>query len=437
MLRSKKLFLFIIGFMVQTAVLFAQQETTLQFLTWVPQAGYTDLTIKPDQYKTAISIPIIGSVQGYYYNSAFKYTSLVNGNTVDPNNVIPKLKDKNQVYSGGSFDLLSVRFQKKEIYFQISLREIWTQRFVYTNDLANLVWNGNASYAGQTADLSGVRVAGNYYRELGISATKSMNDKFIVGVRAKLLMGMTNVTTQQSESTLYTAPDGSSISGHSDFTLLTSGLVNDKDIKTNDMLGFNNLGAAIDFGGRYKYSEKLSFACNVKNLGFIHWSKDVKNYKVNGDYTYTGYLMRDSTDIANADWNNILDTLESVFKPNEDSNPYNSWLSPTIYFSGNYILKENIGLYSSLALDIYHGVLPVLTVGATHTLGSTLQTTINYTIMPNSYFNIGGGLAVRAGGIQVYMACDNIIAVFDPYDVKYFNARLGVNILLGKPETKE
>lgn len=411
---------------------------TLPSLTWVPQAGYTDLTIQPDQYKKSIGIPLISSVQLYYLNSAFGYNNLVKDNLVQPNNVIPKLKKYNQLYSGGSFDLFSMRFNVQKTHFQVSLRDVWTQRFVYTNDLANLVWNGNASFAGKNANLNDVRVAANYYRELAVAANKSINDRLIIGVRGKFLMGMANVTTQQSKSTLYTDPDGMSLSGHSELTVLTAGWMNDDKIKAGDFFGFQNLGAAADIGARYKVTDKLSVACNVTNIGFINWKKDVKNYRVNGDYTYKGYIMHDSADIANADWQNVVDTLEAVFKPKEDSKAYTSWLTPSIYLSGNYILKEDLTLYSAFAFDVYHNNFrPMFTVGGTQTFGKTVQATLNYTVTPQSYFNIGGGFAVRGGPVQFYMACDNIVAVFDPYAVKYFNFRMGVNFLLGKGDTAE
>jgi hypothetical protein len=437
MSHSKSIVLFVSIFLLHVSKVCAQQETTLQFLTWVPQANYTDLTIQPTGYKTSIALPFIGSMQAYYFNSAFKYNTLVADNTIDPNSVIPSLKNKNQLYSGGSYDLFSMRFKKKDTYFQFSIRDVWTQRFVYPYDLANIIWNGNSSYAGQTADLSNTRIALNYYREFGFAFNKAINDKLIIGSRVKFLTGLANVTTQESQTSLYTDPNGLSVSGHSEFTLLTSGLINDEVIKTSDILGFSNVGAALDLGGRYKLNEKISLACNVTNIGFIHWTKDVKNYRVNGDYTYTGYQIRDSADITNADWQNVLDTLEAVFKPKEDSDKYNSWLSPTVYLSGNYLLKENLYLYSSLALDVYHAVIPAFTIGATHTFHKVFQTTLNYTIMPNNYLNIGGGFAVRGGPFQYYMSCDNIVAVFDPYSVKYFNARLGLNIVLGRKEKNE
>jgi hypothetical protein len=432
MLVSKKIFILIPVFLLSIVSGFAQQEMTLPFLTWVPQAGYTDLTIQPDQYKKSIGIPFISSVQLYYFNSAFRYNGLVKDNVIQPNNVIPKLKKHNQLYSGGSFDLFSMRFSVGKTYFQVSLRDVWSQRFVYTNDLANLVWNGNASFAGKNANLNDIRIGANYYRELGLSATKSIGDRLIIGVRGKFLMGMTNVTTQESKNTLYTDPDGLSISGHSEFTLLTSGLVNDDQIRAGDFLGFQNLGAAADIGARYKVTDKLSFACNVTNIGFINWKKDVKNYRVNGDYTYNGYIMHDSADIVNANWQNVVDTLETIFKPKQDSKAYKSWLTPSIYVSGNYLLKEDLTLYSSFAIDMYHNFKPTVTVGGTQTFGKTIQATVNYSVTSNSYFNVGGGFAVRGGPAQFYLSCDNIVAVFDPYSVKYFNARLGINFLLGK-----
>lgn len=434
MLVFKNIFFTAGLFAVTGMSLLAQQETTLPALTWVPQAGYTDLTIKPDQYKMSVAFPVIGSFQIYYQNSAFTYNKLVQGNIIDPNLVIPTLKNKNHLYTGGSFDLFSMRFKTTNTYYQVSLRDVWNQRLDYTRDLANLIWNGNGSYAGRTADLNDVRVAANYYRELALAATKPVNDKLTLGIRGKFLMGVANVTTQESNSSLYTEPDGLSISGHSQFTLLTSGIAGNEQFSAKDVLGFDNLGVGADLGARYKVSEKVSVALNVTNIGFIHWKGNVKNYRVNGDYTSTGYLMRDSADVANADWQNVLDTLEAVFKPKEDSKAYSSWLSPTLYLSANYSIQQNTTLYASVAADIYHAVYPTFTVGAVQQIGKALQATVNYSLMPNNYFNVGGGFVLRGGPAQFYLTCDNIPGLFDPYAVKYFNARLGLNFLFGKIE---
>lgn len=424
-----------ITFIVICAKVSAQQETTLQYLTWVPQAGYTDLTIQTDHYKSSFSVPILGSFQLYYFNSAFNYNQLVKDNTIDPNLVIPKLNKMNQVYSGGSYDIFSMRFKKKDIFYHLSIRDVWSQRLTYSYDLANLLWNGNAQYAGQTADLNNTRISGNYYHEISLAASKKVNEKLIVGVRGKILMGLANVTTKESESNLYTDPNGLSISGHSHFTLLTSGIINDNQLKANDIFGFGNLGLAADFGARYKINEKISLAFNVNNIGFIRWKNNVKNYRVDGDYTSTGYIMHDSADVVNADWQNVVDTLNTVFKPKEDSKSYTSWLSPTIYLSGNYLLRESTNLYASVAADIYHNFRPTFTVGAVQTINHTFQLALNYSIMPNNLFNLGGGFVIRGGPVQYYLSCDNLPALFDPYSVKYFNARMGLNFVFGKPES--
>ena len=440
MLVSKKI-AFVFGFLALlfTTKVVAQQETTLPYLTWVPQAGYTDLTILPDHYKKSFSIPVIGSFQVYYFNSAFNYNNLVKGDIVDPARVLPNLKKLNQVYSGGSFDIFSMRFQKGKTFYHISIRDVWTERFTYTSDLAQLLWNGNAAYAGKTADLSNTRIAGNYYHELALAASKSINEKLIIGVRGKVLMGLANVTTKESETSLYTDPNGLSISGNSQLTLLTSGIVNGDNVQVNpkDIFGVSNLGLGADFGARYKITDKVSVACNVNNIGFIHWSGNVQNYRINGSYTSSGYYLRDSADVADADWENVIDTLDEVFKPQKDSKAYNSWLSPTIYMSGNYLIRPTTTVYASVAADIYHGLRPTFTVGGVQTLNNTFQVALNYSLMPNNLFNLGGGFVIRGGPVQYYLSCDNLPALFDPYSVKYFNARMGLNFVFGKPEPKE
>jgi hypothetical protein len=98
------------------------------------------------------------------------------------------------------------------------------------------------------------------------------------------------------------------------------------------------------------------------------------------------------------------------------------------------LLRETTTLYTSLAADIYYGLRPTFTLGAVQTFGNTFQVALNYSVMPNNLFNLGGGFVVRGGPVQYYLSCDNLPALFDPYAVKYFNARMGLNFTFGKPE---
>ncbi|MFN8415224.1 MAG: DUF5723 family protein [Cytophagaceae bacterium] len=416
-------------------LVFAQQETTIGQLSFTGQSGYADIS-KLASYRTTVSLPFIGGFQTSYLNSGFAYNDLVSqDNVVDPGKVIPDLKRLNTVNTSGTIEWANVRIRHGDKQIQVTFRDVYSMRVIYPKTLAELGWYGNAHFAGQTADLSGLRIQQNYYRELGIAYTFKMNDKWTIGVKPKLLMGVTNVTTRHSKNSIYTDPDGLEIKGNADIDIYTSGFVNSDnefDFGPKDFFTLKNLGWGLDLGATYKLNDKINISGNLMNLGMIRWTNKVNRYDINGDYNYTGYILHDSADIANADWKNVLDTLEAIFKPEITHKSYNSYLSPQLYLKGEYLYNDKLTLYGAYISDIYFRYRAIVTVGGVYTINHMFQATLNYSFMTDKYFNIGAGVAYNAGPVQIYGALDNIPGFFDPFNQRYFNARAGINFVFGK-----
>lgn len=414
---------------------FAQQETTIGQLSFTPQSVYADVA-KLGAYRTTVSLPFIGGFQASYLNSAFTYNDLVSqDNVVDPGSVIPDLKKLNNVHTSGAIEWANVRIRNGNKQLQVTFRDVYSLRVIYPKTLAELAWYGNGYFAGQTADLSGLRVQQNYFRELGIGYTFKMNDKWTIGIKPKLLMGVTNVTTRHSKNSIYTDPDGLEINGNADINIYSSGFVdenNEFDFSPKDFFSLKNLGWGLDLGATYKLNDKITLSGNLMSVGMIHWKNNVTRYDINGDYKYTGYILKDSTDIANADWKNVLDTLEEIFKPEISHKAYNSYLSPQLYLKGDYKFNDRLTLYGVYISDIYFRYRAIITVGGVYQFNRLFQATLNYSFMTDKYFNIGAGLAFNAGPVQLYAALDNVSGFFDPFNQRYFNVRAGINFVVGK-----
>lgn len=416
----------------------AQQETTIPMLSFTPQSGYADVT-RLSNFRTSVAFPILGGLHQSFLNSGFTFNELVTSdNIVDPNRVIPGLNKMNFLTTNGSLEWFNVRIRKDDKQWQVSLREVYSLRVNYPQTLAQLVWYGNGYFAGQTADLSGFRIQQNLYRELAIGYTKKINDRWTIGFKPKLLFGITNVTTRHSTNTLYTESNGLELTGTADIDIYTSGLIDEQGdiaVEAKTFLGLKNLGWGLDAGTRYKVSDKVTLAANAVNLGMIRWKNQITRYDVNGEYSYTGLVLRDSADLANADWQNVLDTLESIFKPDISRSAYTSYLSPQIYLTGEYVYSQKLTFFASYISDIYYRYRPMFSVGGVVQLGQLFQATVNYTYMTENAFNLGGGFAFNAGPVQLYISCDHLPAAFDPYNQKYFNVRGGINFVFGKVDS--
>ena len=49
----------------------------------------------------------------------------------------------------------------------------------------------------------------------------------------------------------------------------------------------------------------------------------------------------------------------------------------------------------------------------------------------NSYNNLGLGVALKEGAMQLYFVSDNVLALADPSKTSFVNGRVGINFLFG------
>jgi hypothetical protein len=267
--------------------------------------------------------------------------------------------------------------------------------------------------------------------------TKKINDHWTIGIKPKLLFGLLNFTTKTAEASLYTDPNGFELSGNVKYDIYTSGYVEDTSnstigITAKDILGFKNVGYGLDAGVRYAFNDKISVSANLKDLGFIRWKSKTANYHIDGYYKTTGVIINDSSSIVNADWEKSLDSIGDTFNPSIDRKKYTTYLTTRLSLSGDYKVNDWLTAYATLNTFVYYKLFHTLTIGSTFTFGKYFQGTLNYSIMKNNYANIGFGLALNAGPAQLFFVTDNIPAVFNPYQFKYTNISLGINITLNR-----
>jgi hypothetical protein len=72
-----------------------------------------------------------------------------------------------------------------------------------------------------------------------------------------------------------------------------------------------------------------------------------------------------------------------------------------------------------------------LTVSANANAGRMLSASMSYSVMNNSYNNLGVGLALRGGGFQLYIISDNLNLAFYRAGSSNVNVWFGLNIVIG------
>ena len=446
----------------------AQQNLTLYNMHAIPQSMYVNPGIMPDS-RINIGLPILSSVYFNKSNSGFKLTDLVtkgeHGATyLDINNMVSHLATNNYLSTSLQTDLLSFGFKSKKSYFSFNATQKFVWRLRYPKDFINFLWKGNGASLGETLHFNfGLDVSD--YMEYGIGYAYEVDDKLSIGGRVKMYSGIVNVSTKTSDITLTTDPNTYDITATSNIEVNTSGFGDGafKDFKAIDYFTkLHNRGFGLDLGGQYKLNDKITLSASLLDLGYIKWKyspSNIVSHNPNASFTYQGIdinqFINDSTTIDKA-VRYVFDSLGTSFRLDTLHHAYKTKIGSQIYLGGKYQINEDS--YASLLLQGHFfdkKLHPAMALAYNWKLDRYLTGSINYAIYNRSFLNLGLGLSLNAGPIQLYAVSDNLLGILIyqnytiknggttrdityPGNAKNANLRVGLNLTIGrKPLDKD
>ncbi len=450
----------------------AQQNLTLYNMPMIQQSQYANPAIRPEARINIGFLPILTSTYVNFANSGFTLSQIIkeqNGKTVvDLNNGLNKLGKKNVLSLTGEVDLISFGFKQKKNYWSFSVIEKLDYRMMYPKDLFSLVILGNAApeNIGRTLNL-GLKNDFNAYTEIGLGFNRVIKeDKLIVGGKLKYLAGQANLYTKHATATLETNKDSLDITASSNIAMYAS-TPYDKNgnFDSKGLTSFKNNGVAIDLGAQYNLTEKIKLSASVIDLGFIRWNNNnvsAISDNPNAKATFKGvdisqYFLNsnnpDSSSVGSS-INHTFDSLAKTFNVKIDSNAkaYTAPMFTKMYVGGNYQLNK-----WSNASALFYGqfyaktIRPAVTLGYNVSVKHWLRASVTYSMLNRSFANVGAGLSINLGGLQIYAVSDNVLGsvVFDKYTqgsssfiapsiAKTLNVRFGINLAIGrKPQDRD
>jgi hypothetical protein len=120
---------------------------------------------------------------------------------------------------------------------------------------------------------------------------------------------------------------------------------------------------------------------------------------------------------------------------------YQSYVTATyakIYFSGYYRINKHNAFTLMFRGDIIgRSFLPSFTLAYSGNFFNMLDVYATYSIIGNDYLNVGAGLGLRLGPIQLYAATDNILAAFSPLNSSLLNVQMGLMINISDKKNKK
>ena len=450
-------------------MLVSQQVNTLYFMENAPVRNFLNPAFQPIK-NFYISLPVIGFTQFNVGNNSLSINDIIynyNGQTIsflhpngDLNRFYNTLKPTTIIRTDLQTNLLSFGFRNKSSFWNFSLTEKVDGYVGIPKDLFKLSLFGTTSIDNNTFDLSTLQTDVTVYTEAGIGYSKHINNKLLLGVKVKFLMGSANISNSNNEIAMHLGLGQWNLKGSGSANVSSPARIdignNFQSVTINsptsiaDWLKPSGYGAGIDFGAVYSLTDRLDLSAAIIDLGFINWNKNVRNINYGVDYTFDGVAQVSSSQGSN--------TISKVYNQLTTGNSLVDSLTNALQTSTNQSISNNsyiTGTTSKLNLGIeYELVDKILSLGLLSrtyifkkSVSEEITTSINahpidwfnasasYSFVNGRFGTIGAGIGLRTGFVHWFLAADYIpfektsYSIPLPYKSTVFNLAIGVNLV--------
>lgn len=452
--------LFIFGILMVSSV-YAQQNATLYNMRSVYQRTYVNPGLLPDA-KAYIGIPVLGSQYFNLSNNRLDMKVLSSALEKQPNDSfflnISKLASvfgkRNNVNLAWDFDILNlgIKVGNNVLAFNTTLKSM--SKFSYPGDFFKIILEGNG---GENLDKDmdfSLGIDMQQYVEFGFYYGREHSEKLTFGTRVKYLQGISNVWLEKGDITFRTNAEDFALNVKSDIKLRTAATFVDpsfidsaQGLSTNfpkGLLGFKNNGIGIDLGAQYYITKRIAVSASLIDLGFIKWNSNATTFtsKFPGQWTtFNGVdfndVFKDSADFGQK-VETLADSLGNRLNVVQSRESYTRSLYTQFYLGSNYRITKshNAGI---LFYGNFHNrrLYPGLTLSWNSKLTRIFSVSVTYTMVNNTFNNLGLGYTLNGGPFQIHMISDNIINAFSLGNARLVNMRFGMGFTIGRDKDEK
>lgn len=384
------------------------------------------------------------------FDNLFDFDAQGRPTTLNMQQFANSLKTSNFLGFDAKWDLFTLyrRLNKGMLTFNYGLKVQGDTKF--NDGLFKLLGYGNGAFVGEDNPATmHLDVNAQAYQEFAVGYQIKVTEQLLLGGRAKLLFGLANVKTDACDAMLFTDADTYALRLRENIAMKAA-LPNAVYVDANGQLSgdgpfsvgelFRNPGFGIDLAAEYRFAERFSAVAAVHDLGFIHWGKnniqvngginEAGQFYDNGDFLFNGLDVDQLQLIISDDSYRelFLDTLQQYFQlefaPLEK---YTTALNTNILLRGNYDLDaDNRFSVQVQGRFLGSGFRPAMTLAYSGSFFNMLDVCATYTLMPNSYDNIGLGIAGNFGTFHIYATTNNVVGLFKPLNASGWNAQVGI-----------
>lgn len=456
-----------IGFLLLMITITAQNKQILYGFDKIPQT----LLLNPGAettYKYHIGVPMLsglsvnGNISGITVADVFRDDGIGIFAGTDFN-----VKFREAINKLGDNDYVSVNTQIEALNggYKINRRDYLSVGFYSELDvfvtlpkdgfiLAN---EGNSAYLNKDFPFSQGSVKADVVGVLHAGISRKFNSRFTAGARLKLYSGSANITSTKNTGTFTTRRGANGIYENTlsdvNIEVNSSGILDEEenaDITFGNAYGGTffggNFGVGFDVGFTYYLNEQTEITGSVLDVGFINYSKNTRNYKVEGNYTFSGIDFKYDETASKDYWRGLKSDLSSSFPREKNTKSYsvmrpikvNSAITYRFGKSRNEANCHDISYKdfydNSVGGQLYTVFRPngprfALTGFYERKFSKHLNTKVTYTVDDFSYTNFGIGVSANIWKVNVYGMVDNIFELADVADAHTASFQLGVNLI--------
>lgn len=437
-----KRYIFFTSILFTSLLAKAQPEVTLPYMRNVFQASFVNPTTMPEH-----TFSMGFSVFGQAISNGFQPKSFLNYRNdtmyVNLNSLLGDMNDKNLIYVGENVDIFHIRVKGNSSFTWFAMRQNATATLQYPRELFSLAIEGNKQFVGSTLDLSNLKTDISVYNEYTVGYLKDLPGWTFAG-RISLLQGLANINFNPKSLKIDIDTAMYAHTAAADGQLRTSGIPKDAqgDISfdnvdgtwvTNKLSGFANKGFSISGGATYKFDEKMKLSFSFYDIGFIKWKNEVETYTLKGQTKFEGLdILGDFLRGNEVNVDSLLQKMEDDFTRDTIAVSYTTWLNPKFNFSATYDITRRTTLGLTFAAFYNKRLYPSITLGFSQGIGRFFQLVGTASIYQRSMPNLGVGLVIKPGPLQIFVVADNLYPAIDPLAFTNANVRVGINFVFGR-----
>ncbi len=452
--------------------MWSQTQNSLYFMNGVPQANRINPARNPG-CGFYIGIPILSPLSTQLSSNPLAYEDVIYPHPTEDSLItflhplgdqeafLDKLKPLNVLLADTRSSVLSIGFSTGAGFFSLDLSSRAEANLYLPGDLARLVLEG--ADEGRVFNMDGTGTDLTGFNEIAVGWSDAIGSKWQVGIRGKALFGFGNLSTSRSELEVSTSEELWNIQADMEFSasLPFAEVVYDEDGNIEDIIvedeisslrpaalfrqSFNakNFGLAVDLGVDYRPTDRWLLSASVLDLGYIRWTDEVHTVSFKTDYDYSGLEVNPFEftgdlsfgDYVDSSFSAMADSLAGGLEFTSGGN-YNSYLNPKLYVGASWWATPsiNFGLLSRTDF-LREAIFEQLTASANFSTGRILNFTLSYTYTTAYWKNIGAGISLNAGPLNLYLISDNTLnALFWTKEARAVNFWFGVNLVFGYKE---